>query len=403
MESRSLKGLKKLPSADMSIERPTSKKFSKLKLKKLKDQVIVITGASSGIGLVTARMAAKQGAKVVAASRNEQALLQLVSELNAQGCMSAYCVADVGKEEEVKRIAKTAIDTFGGFDTWVNNAGVSIFGKTTDVKTDDMKRMFDTNFWGTVYGSKIAVEHFTQRRTPGALINVGSLFGDRGTVVQSTYSAAKFALHSWTENLRMELEKENAPVSITLIHPGRIDTPYNEHAMSYLEKQPSHVGMIYAPEAVAEAVLFAAAHPKRDMYVGSQAKMIATLGRFAPRVMDKWMELTMFRTQHDDRPSKSREESALYEPGYGMHERGTNSGRVRKRSWYVKATKRPLITVLAAAGVGASIWAVSKNRKKDSEKQVVTNSQMVSNGTFQPVPADNVKLEPVPNPGGYHL
>ncbi|MRX74082.1 SDR family NAD(P)-dependent oxidoreductase [Bacillus lacus] len=338
--------------------------FTHLHLKKLHEQVVVITGASSGIGLATARMAAARGAKVVAAARNEDALKQLVDELRSKGCQAVYVVADVGIEEDVMEIADTAEREFGGFDTWVNNAAVSIYGNAMDVKIADMRHMFETNFWGVVYGTRIAVKHFKDRGVPGALINIGSLFGDRGTVVQSTYASAKFALHGWTESIRMELEKEKAPVSVTLIHPGRIDTPYNEHAVSYLEKQPAHVGMMYTPEVVAEAILFAAEHPKRDIFVGGQAKFLATFGRLAPRLMDKWIQLTMYRTQHDDRPSKPREESALYDPGYGMHERGTNSGWVRDKSLYVEATKRPVATALALAGIGASIWAMARGKNK---------------------------------------
>lgn len=336
--------------------------MEELPLKKLQDQVIVITGASSGIGLVTARMAAKKGAKVVLAARNETALQKLVNELQNEGHEAAWVAADVGVEADVQKIADTAIRKFGGFDTWVNNAGVSIFGKTTEVSIKDMRRMFDTVFWGVVYGSRIAVDHYKKRDVPGALINIGSFFGDRGTVVQSTYSSAKFALHGWTENLRMELEKENAPVSVTLIHPGRIDTPYNEHARSYLDKQPTHIGMIYAPETVAEAILYAAEHPKRDMYVGAQAKFLAMLGRLAPRLTDKLMEKTLYRTQHDDRPSNPPEDSALYKAGYGLHERGTNKGWIRETSYYVKASKHPILTSAIAAGIGASLWTAFRKK-----------------------------------------
>ncbi|MCY8508595.1 SDR family oxidoreductase [Bacillus mojavensis] len=336
---------------------------TKLKLKKVKDQVIVITGATSGIGLVTARMAAEQGAKVVAAARNEEALQELVDEVKKKGHEAIYVKADVGKEEDINRIAETAISTFGHFDTWVNNAAVSVFGHAMDVTTEDMKRVFDTNFWGPVYGTRAAVKHFTSRGGPGALINVGSLFGDRGTVIQSTYASAKFALHGWTESIRMELEKEQAPVSVTLIHPGRIDTPYNEHARSYLDKQPAHSrSMIYPPEAAAEAILFAAEHPKRDMYIGSQAKSIAMLGALFPRLTDRLMEKIMYYSQHAERPSKPREESALYHAGYGMHDRGTNKGWLRSRSYYVKATKRPAVTAAAAVGL-ACVWAAVKRTK----------------------------------------
>ncbi len=346
----------------MDMLRDKNRSMEELSLKKLEDQVIVITGASSGIGLVTARMAAKKGAKVVAAARNEDALQELVKELKNEGHEAIWVAADVGVEEDVQKIADAAIKAFGGFDTWVNNAGISIFGKTTEVSIKDMRRMFDTVFWGVVYGSRTAVDHYMDRRVPGAVINVGSFFGDRGAVVQSTYSSAKFAVHGWTESLRMELEKENAPVSVTLIHPGRIDTPYNEHARSYLDKQPTHIGMIYAPETVAEAILYTAEHPKRDMFVGGQAKFLALLGRLAPRFTDKFMEKTLYRTQHDDRPSNPPEASALYKAGYGLHERGTNKGWIRETSYYVKATKHPVLTSAIAAGIGASLWAALRKK-----------------------------------------
>ncbi|PAD21168.1 SDR family oxidoreductase [Terribacillus saccharophilus] len=330
-----------------------------IKLKELKDQVIVITGASSGIGLVTARMAAAKGAKLVLAARNEAALKELTEELREAGHEAVYVRADVGIEEDVNMIAETALKSFGRFDTWVNNAGVSIYGKAMDVSYQDMKRLFATNYWGVVYGSRVTVHHFRERRIPGALINIGSVFGDKGTLVQSTYASSKFAIHGWTESLRMEMDREKAPVSITLIHPGRVDTPYNEHARSYLVHQPVHKGMIYPPEAVAEAILYAASHPKRDIYVGSQAKMLQLLGANFPSLTDKFWEGISPRTQYDEkRKSNSPEESNLYHAGYGMHERGTNLGWKRKRSMFVKAAKHPVLTRVIVAGI--CVWAVLK-------------------------------------------
>ncbi|MFH7024681.1 MAG: SDR family oxidoreductase [Heteroscytonema crispum UTEX LB 1556] len=334
-----------------------------ISLKPLQNQVIVITGASSGIGLVTARMAARQGAKLVLAARNEDALRQLVEEIRSKGTQAIYVVADVGQEEDVNRIAEAAIAEFRGFDTWVDNAGVSIFGRCMDVSIPDMKRMFDTNFWGVVYGSRAAVRHFKQRGSSGALINVGSFLGDRAVPVQSTYSASKHAVHGWTDALRMELEADNIPVSVTLIHPGRIDTPYNEHARSYMPKQPADRGMIYPPEAVAEAILHAAEHPKRDMFVGFQPKSLAVLGGIAPRLTDKLMEIWAFFSQQSDRPSRDREDNALYRAGYGMHERGTHQGWIRSRSLYVKASKHQGFTTVAVASVGLVIWWLTRTTR----------------------------------------
>ncbi|HEY0794060.1 MAG TPA: SDR family oxidoreductase [Chthoniobacterales bacterium] len=332
-----------------------------LKLKPLAQQTIVITGASSGIGLVTARMAARKGANVVLAARNEDALQKLAEEIVGNGGRAIYVVTDVGREEDINHVAEAARSRFGGFDTWVNNAGVSIFGSCEEVSIADMKRMFDTNFWGVVYGSRAAVRHYRQRNQPGSLINIGSFFGDRATVVQSTYSASKHAVHGWTDALRMELEAEKAPVSVTLIHPGRIDTPYNEHARSYIPQQPAHRGMIYPPEAVAEAILFAAQRPKRDMFVGSQAKFAVLLGSLSPRLMDKFMETTMFWSQRSSRPSRSREDNALYRPGDGLHERGTHEPAwLRASSLYVKASKHPLLSAIGIAGGALLLTRIAK-------------------------------------------
>ncbi len=336
-------------------------------LKPLNEQTIVITGASSGIGLVTARMAAKAGAAVVLAARNEQALRELADEITAAGGRALVVRCDVGSEDDVQRVVDEATRAFGGFDTWVNNAGISIFGKTWDVPMADWRRMFDTVYWGTVYGSLAALRHFRGAGTPGAIVNVGSFFGDRAPAVQSTYSSAKFAVHGFTGAFREEVEHEELPVSVSLVHPGRIDTPYNEHAGNYMPMQPVHRGMIYPPEAVAEAILWCAAHPKRDMFVGAQAKAAAVLGLVAPRLTDRLMSVWSFTSQQSrDRVSNGDHSRALFEAGYGGHERGTHEPHLlRSRSYYVKATKRPALTAAAILGGGALALALTRGKRQD--------------------------------------
>ncbi len=151
----------------------------KARLKKLKNQVIVITGATSGIGLVTARMAAKRGARLVLAARSQDALQQLTSEIEQGGGRAIHVVADVGKPEDVHEIVQAVQGAFGGFDTWVNDAGISIYGKLEDVPMDDMRHLFETNFWGFVYGPVEAASHLKGRTGGGALINIGSTLSDR--------------------------------------------------------------------------------------------------------------------------------------------------------------------------------------------------------------------------------
>lgn len=326
-----------------------------VRLKPLREQVLVITGASSGIGLATARMAARQGAALVLAARNQEALESLVQELRAAGGRAAGVGADVGVPEDVRRIADVAVREFGTFDTWVNNAGASVYGKSMDVDVGDMRRLFETNFWGTVYGSRVACEHLRARG--GALVNVGSEVSDRAVPLQGAYSASKHAVTGWTDTLRMELEAEGAPISVTLIKPGPIDTPFTQHAKSYLEDEPTHAPPVYKPEAVAEAILYAAATPVRELFVGGGAKLVATLGKIAPRLTDLVLERFLMPATHSGRPR--RDEDALHRAGDGLRERGDYPGIVRN-SLYTRAAMHPALTGLAILGAGLAVSLLTR-------------------------------------------
>jgi short-subunit dehydrogenase len=325
----------------------------KYKLKKLRDQVIVITGASSGIGLVTARMAAHHGARLVLAARSEDALQHIVDDLGKDGREAIHIAADVGKEQDQRRVAQAAIDRFAGFDTWVNNAAVSIYGRVLDVPLEDQRQLFETNFWGVVYGSRIACEHL--RKRGGALINIGSTVSDRAIPLQGTYSASKHAVKGWTDALRMELEDEGAPVSVTLIKPGSIDTPYADHAKNFLGEKLSVPPPVYAPELVAEAILHCAEHAEREIFVGSGGAVLSGMGRYTPRLADKYMERMFFRQQRRDEPDSGRREG-LYNATEDPRERGGYDGMVRETSLYTKAAMHPMVTgaLLLAAGIAAT-------------------------------------------------
>jgi short-subunit dehydrogenase len=319
----------------------------RVKLKRVSDQVIVITGASSGIGLATARAAARRGARVVAAARSEHALDVLVTEIRANGGDAVAVVADVGVESDVDRIADTALRHYGGFDTWVNNAAGSVYGGCLEVSIDDMQRVIDTNFWGVVYGSRAACRHLRTRG--GALINIGSEVSDRAVPLQGIYSASKHAVKGWTDALRMELEHEQAPVSITLIKPGPIDTPYTEHAANYLEDQPQHAPPVYDPESVAEAILHAATTPVRDLFGGSGAKVVSTMNRLAPRLTDKVVANAMIRGTHSGKPRYLRD--ALHTPSEDLRVHGGYEGLVR-HSLYTRASMHPMLAASALALAG---------------------------------------------------
>lgn len=324
----------------------------KARLKKLKNQVIVITGATSGIGLVTARMAAKRGARLVLAARSQDALQQLTSEIEQGGGRAIHVVADVGKPEDVHEIVQAAQGAFGGFDTWVNDAGISIYGKLEDVPMDDMRHLFETNFWGLVYGSLEAARHLKGRIGGGALINIGSTLSDRAIPLQGMYCASKHAVKGFTDALRMELEEAGAPVSVTLIKPGAIDTPYTRHAKNYLNVEPMNPPPIYAPDTVARAILHCAEIPERNVFVGGGGKGTSMLGQYMPCLTDIIMESLFFGQQKRDRLLRPREHHALDRPSGRLDERGGRRGHVAESSLYTNASLHPVLTGVALIGAG---------------------------------------------------
>jgi NAD(P)-dependent dehydrogenase (short-subunit alcohol dehydrogenase family) len=326
----------------------------KIKLKKLEDQVIVITGGTSGIGLATAKRAAERGARVVLCSRNEPELRETVAAIEQRGGTARSLLADVANPDDVERLAATAIEQFGALDTWVNNAGVSFYGRLTDVDIEDMRRLFEVNFWGTVYGARAAVARL--RGSGGALINMGSIVSDRAIPLQGAYSASKHAVKGFTDALRMELEEEGAPISVTLIKPSAIDTPYFEHAKNYMAVEPKPPAPVYAPEVVANAILRAAEHPVRDITIGGGGRFITALGTAMPRLTDFYMERAMFSSQRSDVPSESRAGNLFQPAAQGARERGGYRGHVRRSSWYTKAALSPAKALLAA-GLGLAVFA----------------------------------------------
>jgi short-subunit dehydrogenase len=286
-----------------------------INLKPLDQQVIVITGASSGIGLATAKAAVSRGAKVVLAARSVDTLDDVVHELNASnsttGGEAIYVPCDVGKREEVERVANEAIKRFGRIDTWVNNAGVSIYGKLEEVGEEDFRKLFDTNFWGVVHGSLIALKHL--RTDGGALINIGSEVSESIVPLQGMYSASKHAVKGFTDALRVEVEEvDKLPVSITLIQPTATDTPFPQNARNYMDKEPKLPDPQDKPEDVADAILDAAVTPTRSKKVGTMSKVNTLVAKVAPGLGDKIAAKQVDRQNYDERPRDP--DGSLYKP-----------------------------------------------------------------------------------------
>jgi len=355
----------------------------KVKLKPLSEQTILITGATSGIGLCTARMAAKQGANVVAVARNEDALRKLVDEINSsQGSSTersngrskngrsrpanvssgraTYAVADVADEQALRQAANIAVEKFGTIDTWVNNAGISMYGRIMDVPIQDLRRLFETNVWGVIYGSRIGIEHL--REHGGALINLGSETSDAAIPLQGIYSASKHAVKGFTDALRIETEADNLPVSITLIKPTAIHTPFPQNARSYLPYEPQLPPPVYAPELVAEAILYSAENPTRDFFVGGMAKVHSSTALNTPRLHEKMNESMIDSMQNSGEPSRPDRHDGLYQTNSQLSERGGQDRFVLEHSLYQQAKLHPALTttIAVAGGVALAAWIGSK-------------------------------------------
>jgi short-subunit dehydrogenase len=337
----------------------------RVKLKHLSEQVVVITGASSGIGLCTAKMAADRGARVVLAARDREGLEHAAGEIRADGGEALSVVADVSSAEDSHRIAEAAIAGFGRIDTWVNNAGLSIYGRVTEIPPEEGKRLFDVNFWGVVNGCNAAIPHL--REHGGALINIGSVVSDQALPLQGIYVASKHAVKGYTDTLRLELEEDGAPIAVTLIKPAAIDTPFFEHAKSHMEAAPKPPPPVYAPEVVARTILAAAERPVRELFAGGAGRMITGMGVLAPRLTDRYLERSMFESQKADAPPAARSNLYAPTPPFGRV-RGRYAGRVVKSSAYTTAKLHPAMTAAVVVGVGLGVVAGLRMLREDTPR-----------------------------------
>ncbi|MES2887505.1 MAG: SDR family oxidoreductase [Pseudomonadota bacterium] len=307
-------------------------------LKPLDQQVIVITGASSGIGLATALAAGKQGARLVLVARSKDVLDIVVEHVMAELGVQALAVeADVGQREDVERVAAVALAHFGRIDTWVNNAGVTVYGRLHEVDDAAHHRLFQTNFWGTVNGSLVALPHL--RANGGALINVGSEASEAIIPLQGMYTATKHAVKGFTDALRVELAVDEAPVSVTLIQPTAVDTPLPENAANYTALEPKLPTPMIEPEEVAQAILHAATTPQRDVKVGTVAVLDTMMNKLFPSLADAVTKKQIGRQQRAE-PAHTRDGS-LYKATHRGRIRGRGNDNPANRHDAERANMRP--------------------------------------------------------------
>lgn len=332
------------------------------RLKTLSEQVIVITGATSGHGLCTAMRAAEAGARVMLAARDETSLRHVCDQIRANGGTADYVVTDVGIESDVELLAATTLDRFGGFDTWVNNAGIGIYGDILKVPTEDHRKVFETNYWGVVYGSLAAARHLKDRDEPSAIINVGSINSDMSGPLLSAYNASKHAVKGFTDALRIEMLAANSGLSVTLIKPSAIGTPFTEHGRNITGYQARLPGPIYSPELVADAILDAAQHRRRAVTVGAGGKLQVLGAVIFPSLFDRIATTMRSKLIDEDQPEPVQEGSLYHPLGDDSRTEGRQKGR--KFSLFAGARRHPktIFGIAALLGVGGASLALRSSR-----------------------------------------
>jgi NAD(P)-dependent dehydrogenase (short-subunit alcohol dehydrogenase family) len=321
-----------------------------MKLKPVHDQVVVLMGASSGIGRQSALDFARKGARVVAAARDEVGLRSLGEEVLRNGGRIVTIVADTSDYDEVNAVATQAIEAFGRIDTWVHLAAITMYATFEQTTPDEWRRIIDVNLNGQAYGAMVALPHL-RRSGGGALIHLSSIEARTALPFQSAYAASKHGIAGFLDALRLELKHEGVPISVTEILPASINTPFIEKARTKIGVKPAGLKPLYEPQLVADAIVHAAQHPMREFVVGGAGKALKYTQELSGTLADKVLLKFAFDGQKTSEPKLESAPDNLFAPleGYDRVE-GDWTDDVIGGTLSNWMEKHPLATRLMAIG-----------------------------------------------------
>lgn len=328
-------------------------------LKPIGVQVVVIFGASSGIGRLAALEFAKRGTKVVVSARSEEGLKSLVKEIEDGGGDAIYFVADAAEFEQVKAVAEKTVETFGRLDTWIHSAATFIFGTVEKTDPEEYKRLIEVNLLGQIYGAKAALPHLKEKG--GALIHLSSVEAFRTAPFQSAYGASKHGIHGFLQVLRVELAHDKIPVSVTEVLPAAINTPIYDKGRNKMPFKPRPVPPIYHPQIVVDAIVYAAENPIPEIIAGGAGVGVELAEKISPRMADFFSGTIGYAGQTSSEESDGKFAGSLFEPISGFDTvEGSFSGEQFKSdpyTWLKTHPKTKNNLLIAAGGIVGGILA----------------------------------------------
>lgn len=275
--------------------------------------VVVITGASAGVGRATARAFAARGARIGLIARNRDALEAAKAEVEARGGEAVVAVADVADAGAVERAAQLIEEAFGPFDVWVNNAMASVLGPIKEIPPDELRRVTEVTYLGVVHGTQAALRRMLPRDR-GVIVQVGSALAYRGIPLQAPYCAAKHAVQGFHDSLCSELLHDRSKVRATMVHLPALNTPQFRWIRSHLPRKAQPFGTIFEPEVAARAIVWASEHPRRELNVGWGTTQAIVANTFAPGALDRYLGRIGYEAQQGDEPETAGRPDNLFAP-----------------------------------------------------------------------------------------
>jgi NAD(P)-dependent dehydrogenase (short-subunit alcohol dehydrogenase family) len=325
-------------------------------------QVVVITGASAGVGRAAARAFARIGASVGLIARGREGLEAAAKDVEAEGGRALVLPLDVADSAAVDAAAGEVESTLGPIEVWVNNAMTSVFAPFDEITAEEFRRVTEVTYLGVVYGTMVALKRM-RPRDRGVIVQVGSALAYRGIPLQSAYCGAKHGIHGFTESLRSELLHDGSAVHVTMVQMPALNTPQFEWVLSRLPNKPQPIPPIYQPEIAAEAIVWAARHRRPEVWVAGTTVGTILADMAAPRLLDRYLARTGYRSQQGSEPAQRDRPSNLWGPVEGDHgAHGDFDRKAHARSLQWLATTHRGWLALAAAG--GAVLASARMRRR---------------------------------------